>query len=521
MDRVRYYIMLFILCLGCHSSIAQPQNILSRTFSFRFSHLSADAALDTIARITGYSFSYNPAVISEFRSVSGTYTNMPLISVLQDIFHDGELNFREVCNYITITRKVAGEEVPDIFSTYTDSSEFYYLKAKVIDKSDRRPVPYANILLKGRNTGTITNQDGNFILKIPSGCVRDSLLISFIGYKSVSRNISAMTPGEVIALEPVSLELNEVVVTHFEPLSLIRTSLENITRNYSENPELQIGFYRETSKQNNDYIVISEAVLKILKAAYDHNYKTDQVMVYKNRKSPFVKTMDTVQYKLQGGIYNSLMIDLAKYPASFISEDFFDMYTYKFEGVTEYNNGLVYVISFDQKPEVQYPLYKGKIYIDKQSFAIVKAEFGISPLGLDYATNILVKKSSSKVKAKVLGANYMVSYSNVDDHWKLHHVREEIKIRVRKKFSFFNSTFQSVSELVITDSDTTSVSRFRNTDLVRPNHVFADVKDSYDEAFWGKFNFIQPEVTLEEAFGKIRNALSENRKKEERKAIED
>jgi hypothetical protein len=47
------------------------------------------------------------------------------------------------------------------------------------------------------------------------------------------------------------------------------------------------------------------------------------------------------------------------------------------------------------------------------------------------------------------------------------------------------------------------------------------VKDSYDEAFWGKFNFIQPEVTLEEAFGKIRNALSENRKKEEREAIED
>jgi hypothetical protein len=289
-------------------------------------------------------------------------------------------------------------------------------------------------------------------------------------------------------------------------------ALQKIPVNYSSIPEIQIGFYRETSKQNDDYIVISEAVLKIFKAAYDKNLRNDQVSVYKNRKSPFVKTMDTVLYKLQGGIYNSLMIDLAKHPASFISEDYFDTYDYKFEGLAQYDKGLVYVIAFDQRPNVAYPLYKGKIYIDKESLAFVKAEFGISPVGLEYATSILVKKSSSKIKAKVLGANYLVSYSNVEDVWKLHHVREEIKIRVRKKFSFFNSTYHSVSELVITDSDTTSVNRFRSYDLIKPNQVFADVRESYDESFWGKFNFLPPEETLEEAYSKIKSAIRENHK---------
>ncbi|NJK94827.1 MAG: hypothetical protein HC905_07845, partial [Bacteroidales bacterium] len=138
-----------------------------------------------------------------------------------------------------------------------------------------------------------------------------------------------------------------------------------------------------------------------------------------------------------------------------------------------------------------------------------KSEFGISPRGLDYATSVMVKKSSSKIKAKVLEANYLVSYTNPDDKWKLHHVREEIRIRVRKKFSFFNSTYHSVSELVITDSDSTNITRFKSSELVRPNHIFAEVSDSYDDSFWGKFNFIQPEVSLEEAYGKIKSALGE------------
>lgn len=293
-------------------------------------------------------------------------------------------------------------------------------------------------------------------------------------------------------------------------MNLIRQAVAKVNSNYSTSPQMQVGFYRETSKQNADYIQISEAVLKIFKAAYDRSFQTDQVIVFKSRKSPMVKTMDTVSYKLQGGIYNSLMIDLAKYPASFMSDDYFDMYDFKFEGLAKYNEGSVYVISFDQKPEVEYPLYKGKLYIDARSLAIVKSEFGISPHGLNYATNVLVKKSSSKIRAKVLGANYLVSYTNVEDRWQLHHVREEIKIRVRKKYSFFNSTFHSVSELVITDADSVKTNRFRNADLVKSNHVFAEISNYYDETFWGKFNFIEPEISLEEAYRKIKNVLKNN-----------
>jgi hypothetical protein len=100
----------------------------------------------------------------------------------------------------------------------------------------------------------------------------------------------------------------------------------------------------------------------------------------------------------------------------------------------------------------------------------------------------------------------------MDSLWQLHHVREEIKIRVRKKLSFFNSNYHSVSELVITDSDTMKLTRFKNADVIKPNNVFAEVTSNYDEDFWGKFNFIPPEISLEEAYHKIRNALKEKEK---------
>ncbi len=511
MRRTRFYIIILLLFSGITNSLAQ-QYILSQKYSLSFNSYHIETALDSITEITGISFSYNPSIIDKEKIVTANFSDQPLIQILQHIFQDPDFSFKEVCSYIAITRKIPGEETSDFLNSYIDSSEYFYLKGKVLDKSDKKPIPFANILIKGKNVGTISNLDGNFTLKIPSGCIRDSLVVSFIGYKTETLNVSTLNTDQIIAIEPVSTQLNEVIVKHFDPKLLIKMALNKIGENYSKNPELQLGFYRETSRQNKDYIVISEAVLKILKASYDHSYKTDQVIVYKNRKSPFVKSMDTVQYKLQGGIYNSLMIDLAKHPASFISEDYFDMYNYKFEGVTQYDNNLVYVVSFDQKPEVTYPLYKGKLYIDKESLAFVKADFGISPLGLNYATSLLVKKSSKKIKAKVLDANYLVSYSYQEDKWRLHHVREEIRIRVRKKYSFFNSTYQSVSELVITDSDSTTTSRFNNSDLIKSNHIFSDVRGSYDETYWGKFNFIQPEISIEEAYVKIKDALKENEK---------
>ena len=55
-----------------------------------------------------------------------------------------------------------------------------HVKGQVVD-STGEPVIGANIVVKGTNTGVISDIDGNFAIDAPKNSV---LLISFIGYKS-------------------------------------------------------------------------------------------------------------------------------------------------------------------------------------------------------------------------------------------------------------------------------------------------------------------------------------------------
>lgn len=83
------------------------------------------------------------------------------------------------------------------------------ITGKVTDALDGSPVIGANIIIKGKQTGVITDIDGNFQLKV--GSSRDVLVISFVGYKTKE------VPVEDLGIINVQLEsdnemLDEVVV---------------------------------------------------------------------------------------------------------------------------------------------------------------------------------------------------------------------------------------------------------------------------------------------------------------------
>lgn len=66
-----------------------------------------------------------------------------------------------------------------------------------------------NVLLKGTNTGTITDFEGNFSLQVPSTGV---LVISYIGYQTVEMKISSKSHYDIVLKEDAEV-LGEVVVT--------------------------------------------------------------------------------------------------------------------------------------------------------------------------------------------------------------------------------------------------------------------------------------------------------------------
>jgi hypothetical protein len=506
--KIKTFITTLIIYIFLQNSGAFGQDVdslLYKNYSFAFSNNTITEMVDSIRNKTNLGFSYNPNYIPRQKRHSCLFTNCPLYIILDSIFKPCKITYKLIGTTIAISRD-SNDKSPEIEQKpeKKDSVSFLLIEGILKDVDNKAPVPFANIYLKNRQWGTISNNDGNFSLKVPIEFKDDTVNFSFVGYKTAVIPVLQLLPeGNMIAMEPTVIRLKEVTITYIKPDELLQKAIQNIPKNYSSKAMLATGFYRETIRQNNQYVALTEAILKIYKASYT-SYMSDQASIYKSRKSPFVKQMDTIFFKLQGGIHTSLMLDIAKNHSTFISGDNFLQYDYTFEGITTFQGHNLYIIAFDQKDNIAYPLFRGKLYIDTESLAFVKADFGLSPKGIRYAAGIMVKKSPPGVKVRPIEASYQVSYTEQNNKWYLSHIRESLKIKVRKRFNLFNIVFQSTAELAITQSDSIASKRFKSGQTIKANDIFVEKTVDYDPKFWEDFNYIPPDKTLEEAFEELR-----------------
>lgn len=100
------------------------------------------------------------------------------------------------------------------------------ITGKVTDVSTGEPLPAANVVIEGTFSGTITNEDGHYALRVDH--FPATLIFRYIGYatRQFTLNQDADRPLDV-ALEPVAYELGEVVVTGEDPaIAIMRRVIE-------------------------------------------------------------------------------------------------------------------------------------------------------------------------------------------------------------------------------------------------------------------------------------------------------
>lgn len=394
------------------------------------------------------------------------------------------------------------------FSSEEDSLSYKTYSGKVIGESES-PIVFATVYLKDLGLGTITNPDGEFVIKIPTKYKDEKLCVSFLGYEKYEIPVANMQQKDnVFRMKTSTIKLEEVIVRSKDPIDLLMGAQKRIPQNYQTNPVMLTGFYRETVQKNKNYVAISEAVVDIYKTSYGEDFPYDKIKIYKGRKSTDVKKMDTIAFKLQGGPSAIILLDIVKNPSALISESFFPYYDYTLDDVVSIDGRKTYVIAFKQKRKYDYPLYKGKIYLDMENLAITQIEFSLDEMSLDVAARILVKKSPVTMKVSPMGGNYLANYRQIDNKWYLNYMRGEVKFKCNWKRKLFNSVFTTMSEMAITDMSTDNVEKFKMRETAKLSDIFVDQVDYFaDDNYWGKYNYIKPDESIEIAIAKLGKRL--------------
>ena len=110
----------------------------------------------------------------------------------------------------------------------TGISQEVILKGKITD-SNNIGLPFVNIGIPKKNTGTVSNENGEYKLKIPSNILEnDTVVFSYIGYKTINKSIADLKNQKAISIQMETEEnqLEEVVfeTKKFKDKKLGRTS---------------------------------------------------------------------------------------------------------------------------------------------------------------------------------------------------------------------------------------------------------------------------------------------------------
>lgn len=366
------------------------------------------------------------------------------------------------------------------------------------------PIAFANIYLKTSYLGTVSNEKGYFKIVIPQDQKNDSLAFSHIGYKSKTLIIPNSNAVLKIFLEENETSLNEVIVIGYTANSIIEKAINRVPNNYNQKPYNSKGFYRVTSQKDNNYIHLSEAVFDIYQSKANktiQQFKLERMRAIKDEKAS-----RGIDLGLKpSGLYEFDMVNNFD-DIGLLNKKGLKLHTFKIDGSEIINGKETYKISFDQK-NVKKSGYKGYMLIDKETFAFVYFDFGLSPKGISYYK---YGDASTRALMKIVGIdidmsrnNYQISYKKFKNNYYLNNVGNDATLTFKSKREHYNFTTDTRVDYIVTRIDTENVSLFTNEETLGQEKLIEEQNSIYDADFWNNYNILLSTANFNEIARKL------------------
>ena len=387
-------------------------------------------------------------------------------------------------------------------------------KGEIMDSDSGKPLIFATISVEGTNISTVSNTEGEFALKVPNSMKDGNVLISFLGYRNKRVPLSDLkTNNNKIYMKISVVELSEVSLNIPKNAeALVRETLKRRGENYFGDPTLMTAFYRETIKKRKRNVSLSEAVVNIYKTPYA-SARRDAVQLYKARKSTDYSKLDTIALKLQGGPFNALYVDIMKYPEYIFVDKSLDKYDFSFDRSTLIEDRQIYVVDFVQKPSIHEQLYKGKLYIDAENKILTSAIYSLNITNKAEAAKLFVRRKPGNAKVWPNDIAYRVDYREKNGKWYYGYSNVFLEFKINWARKLFNSVYSLSCEMAVTDWEKNLTNEMpKSKERIKTSIILGDEAIGFaDPDFWGEYNIIEPEKSIESAIRKIRRQLKRAR----------
>lgn len=384
--------MLLLLSFGLNAQEIRLDTLVN----IELEGITLKQALQEISQRYSVRFSYSDSKIPVTHKIHTSYSSIKLGEMLQDLLHTNAINYSIIENQIVLFPFNADQSIT--------------VQGRILDEQDNTPIPFANISISGTYNGTSSNEDGEFeisLSKFPS-----ELLISHLSHEKKLLYVYNELQELEIRLAPSQITLDEVTIKAKRNLNsnykLVQKAYNMLSKSSSE-VKYGKAFYRQKSKREEKYTEIFELF-------YDVKYTTDGIKDWAVQEGRYAFQNDNEydiflynkNFTLLSRLFSIQQPNTESYLLP-INPDVKKLFTLELKEVIKFDQRFIAVISYMPKSSVTFPAATGELYIDIDTYQILKIEGSFTDASLNIIG--LNDKNSS-------WDNYQLGFqiSFIDDH---------------------------------------------------------------------------------------------------------
>ena len=282
--------------------------------------------------------------------------------------------------------KLAFLVVITLFFTNSYSQE-YNLTGRIFDLKTNNPLPFVTIKVSGENTGSTSDDNGNYILKLSNGL--HTVIFTYIGYFSDTAivNIDGGNATRDIYLEPSEIITEGITVIGEDPAyEIIRKAIQYKKKFQDNLNEYEFTAYSKLVIRSNRSPISESpadsaskesdklAILGILESETKGYFKKPDLekQIVKAKRETANITRGFALPLIVNFYDEKVDLGEKKVPGP-VADDAFDNYEYKLIGTTSLDSTLIYVIEITNTSNLS-PQFYGTVYIADSIFSMVKID---------------------------------------------------------------------------------------------------------------------------------------------------